>query len=181
MTLAGPSRRVPVICRRSQRDPNVRKKPDGDGMASDVRAVRGGNYWVQAMGNPRRSKACCWIGVGRVRMVKGRSGALAFTTYGWPPPRHIDFRQAAGMIFPYDARPSWRCDGPPARPCRNRTRGQRSSQDRLTLLQEASAQETGNFSGVTRRVGGVAWGGTPRGPGDRAFESWPATDREARH
>jgi hypothetical protein len=41
--------------------------------------------------------------------------------------------------------------------------------------------ETGNFSGVTRRAGGVAWGVTPRGPGDRAFESWPATDREALH
>ena len=30
--------------------------------------------------------------------------------------------------------------------------------------------ETGNFSGVTRRVGGAAWGGTPRGPRGRASE-----------
>ena len=41
--------------------------------------------------------------------------------------------------------------------------------------------ESGNFSGVTPRAGGVAWGGTPRGPGGRASESLPATDREARH
>src|SRR5271156_435205 len=37
-------------------------------------------YWVQAMGMARRSKAFCWRGVGRVRTVKGRSGAMAVTT-----------------------------------------------------------------------------------------------------
>ncbi len=55
--------------------------------------------------------------------------------------------------------------------------GLRPTEQHLAVL----AQETGNFSGVTPRAGGVAWGGTPRGPGDQAFESWPATDREARH
>src|SRR5271170_8433394 len=37
-------------------------------------------YWVQAIGMARRSKAFCWRGVGRVRTVKGRSGAMAVTT-----------------------------------------------------------------------------------------------------
>ena len=37
-------------------------------------------YWVQAMGMARRSKAFCWRGVGRVRTVKGRLGAMAVTT-----------------------------------------------------------------------------------------------------
>ena len=41
--------------------------------------------------------------------------------------------------------------------------------------------ETGNFCGVTPRAEGVAWGGTPAGPGGRASENRPATDREARH
>src|SRR5277367_4858874 len=37
-------------------------------------------YWVQAMGMARRSKAFCWRGVGGLRTVKGRSGAMAVTT-----------------------------------------------------------------------------------------------------
>src|SRR5208282_1062215 len=40
----------------------------------------GRGYWVQAIGKPRRLKAFCWIGVGRVRMVKVRSAAVAVTT-----------------------------------------------------------------------------------------------------
>ena len=49
------------------------------------------------------------------------------------------------------------------------------------LADNPAGGESGNFSGVTPRAGGVAWGGTPRGPGGRASESLPATDREARH
>src|SRR5208337_2661252 len=45
--------------------------------AREVPAGRG-FYWVQE--TPRRAKAFFWMGVGRVVMVKGRSGAMAVVT-----------------------------------------------------------------------------------------------------
>ena len=46
---------------------------------------------------------------------------------------------------------------------------------------ETRTDETGNFAGVKRRVGAAAWGGTPKGRGDQAFETRLATDLGARH
>ena len=49
------------------------------------------------------------------------------------------------------------------------------------LKREIAAVETGNFAGVRRRAGAAAWGGTPKGRGDQAFETRRAIDLGAHH